>query len=104
MKTECNSSELKLMSSESIKNDKLSQTTITDDKSDFKKSESDSYSSDTKKKQVFHVHHKNEKITIFVDKEKHKYRTLYKCIYCQEIFYSINRFDSHMRKHVIIFF
>lgn len=52
------------------------------------------------KKQIFEVHHKNEKITVFINEEKNKYRTLYKCVYCQQIFYSINRFDSHMRKHV----
>lgn len=53
-----------------------------------------------KKRQIFKVQHINEKITIYIDKNKRKYRTLFKCIYCNEVSYSINRFNSHMRKHV----
>lgn len=53
-----------------------------------------------RKKQLFQVQHIKEKITIYIDSRKRKYRTLFKCVYCGEIAYSINRFNSHMRKHV----
>lgn len=55
-----------------------------------------------KKKQIFQVLHKREKTIRYIDNKGKKYRTFFKCIYCDEISRSNNRFNTHMRKHVRI--
>lgn len=54
-------------------------------------------------KKIFEVFHKKE--ILYDDQntsENNKDSTniQYKCIYCQNLFNNINKFESHMRKHV----
>ena len=54
-------------------------------------------------KKIFEVFHKKE--ILYDDQNtsennKDSINIQYKCIYCQNLFNNINKFESHMRKHV----
>ena len=57
-------------------------------------------------KKIFEVFHKKEVIinegTSYDkdEKSKNSQSLLYKCFYCENTYNYINRFESHMRKHV----
>lgn len=52
-------------------------------------------------KKIFEVYHKKELVPL-KGKFKSSKKFLIKCIYCNKIYNSINRFQSHMTMHVSI--